>query len=118
MRMLRRNLVPFYYQNYCGKVPILDDDGYETGEYVASYSEPTKCFGNISVPSGRASVETFGTEVDYDKVIMLAGTSPVDENSRLYVDRVPGDGVEPDYIVKRVAESLNFTSIAIRRVRT
>ena len=46
---------------------------------------------------------------------------PIDENSVLFVDKAPSfdDAGSPqfDYVVKRVARSLNVISIAIDKVR-
>ena len=123
MRLVKRNLKPIWYCLYNGRIPVVDSDGYETGETEVSYSDPVMLKVNISPASGQAQNEMFGTLEDYDKVIITDQmNSPIDENTVLYVDRVPEqiDGVlqnSYDYIVKRVAKSLNHISIAISRVK-
>lgn len=122
MRCLRRNLKTFHYYLYRDKIPITDDEGNKTGEYTLVYKRPVECAGNISAGNGDAQTELFGTNVQYEKVIVVDDPQcPIDENSILCIDIVP----EPysaektpahDYIVKATAKSLNSVSIAISRV--
>ena len=42
MNNLRRNTRLIYYANYIGESPIIDEDGNETGETEAKYTEPTE----------------------------------------------------------------------------
>lgn len=117
MHCLWRNKVPFYYSLYAGKQMTTDAYGYETGEYKTVYSDPVKIYGNVSSASGQAQVEQFGNLVQYDKVIVIEYRNcPIDENTLLYVDCVPGNDTKPDYVVKRVARSLNSVSYAISKV--
>ena len=65
----------------------------------------------------------FGESESYDKVIVLDNLkSPINEYSILWVDTLPhlnDDGTTDtphDYIVKKVARSLNSVSIAISKV--
>lgn len=122
MRCLNKNKRTFYYYLYGGKQPVTDEDGYLTGENAVIYSEPVECRANISAGSGDAQVELFGTNITYDKVIVLDNVDcPIDTNSLLCLDIIPqpytvGETPEHDYIVKAVAKSLNFVSIAISKV--
>lgn len=76
---------------------------------------------NVSAATGSAQVEQFGNFISYDKVIVTDNLScPIDENTVLFVDKEPeydADG-NPlyDYIVRRVAKSLNSISYAISKV--
>lgn len=118
MRLVKRNLKPIWYSLYNGRVPVIDDEGYETGETEVSYSDPVQIKVNVSPATGQAQSEMFGTLEDYDKVIITDQmTCPIDENTVLYVDREPDESKQYDYIVKRVAKSLNHISIAISRVK-
>lgn len=115
MRCLERNKTEFYYALYNGKQPVTDDDGYETGEYTISYSEPIKCKGNISQSTGRANTEQFGIDVSYDKVLVMDDVNtPIAEDSILWIDAAPTG--KHNYIVKKIAKSLNSVSIALSRV--
>ena len=106
-----------------GRTEIIDGYGNVTGEYKVSYSEPIKKFGNISAAQGEMESRQFGESESYDKVIVLDDiNAPIDEHSILWVDTLPHlneDGTTDtphDYIVKKVAKSLNGVSIAIRKV--
>ena len=120
MRTLLRNKVAFYYAPYLSKTEIVDDYGNKTGEYEIVYGEPTKAFGNISSAQGEIQTRQFGESETYDRVIMLGNPhAPIDEYSILWVDTEPfiGEKKQPhDYIVKKVARSLNSVSIAISKV--
>lgn len=121
MRTLERNKQTFYYSTYLGKEPV-SEDGYLTGETRKKYSEPIKLKGNISPASGSAQVEQFGSNLNYDKVIVLDNYSncTIDENTVLCVEKEPtyiDDELVYDYVVTEVAKSLNSISIAISKVK-
>ena len=122
MRNLRRNRSRFYYALYADKVPIRDEYGNLTGEYSIQYSDPVEAWGNVSAARGEATTRQFGEDEGYDRVIVLDDpTVPIDTTSVLWVDSSPeydDDGkVSPyDYIVKKVAVSLNSVSIAVSKV--
>lgn len=125
MKCLSRNKVPFYYALYEGKEMITDEYGNYTTEYGINYSNPKKFEANISASNGSTETTLFGTNVDYDKVIVYvkADSPKIDEYSVLWVDVKPeikDDGTTDtphDYIVKKVANSLNFVSLAISKVK-
>ena len=122
MRALERNKTSFYYATFINKEENVDENGYATGTYTIKYSEPIKCKGNISASSGYVQVEQFGNDVQYDKVIVLDNVNvPIDENSVLWVDKAVeyDDYGNPvfDYVVKKVAKSLNSISFAISKVK-
>ncbi len=115
MKCLQRNLKAF---QFCPFVSMS-----RNGTSVSiTYGEPITAKGNISPASGRVASEIFGAELDYDKVIILDDqTLSIDEHSVLFVDKpyeVDDETGAPlyDYVVKRIAKSLNFTAIAIHRV--
>lgn len=122
MRCVMRNKTSFYYALYTGQTEIIDDYGNVTGEYSVQYSNPIKILGNVSAAQGETQSRQFGESETYDKVIVLDDpNTPIDEYSILWVDTRPElvDGVTTtphDYIVKKVARSLNSVSIAISKV--
>lgn len=120
MRCMERNKTEFWYLLYDGKTMNVSDDGYETGQMSAKYRDAVKMRANISPASGAAQVEQFGQFVSYDKVIVTDDINcPIAEDTVLFVDKkLEYDGEKPmyDYIVKRVAKSLNSISIAISKV--
>ena len=123
MRCMLRNKSVFYFASYIGETEIIDEYGNATGEYEISYSNPIKCFGNVSASKGELESRQFGESERYDKVIVLDDiNTPIDEYSILWVDTLPilnEDGTTDtphDYEVTRKAVSLNGVSIAIRKV--
>ena len=59
----------------------------------------------------------FGGLENYDKVIVTDWMDcPINEQTVLWIDKTPNDG-EHDYIVRRVARSLNSISIAVSKVK-
>ena len=131
MRCLTRNKRAFFYALHDGQTEINDEYGNATGQYEVSYTKPVKMYGNISAAQGEIQSRQFGESETYDKVIVLDNQlAPIDEYSILWVDSLPkltangglalndrGDVVTPhDYIVKKVARSLNSVSIAISKV--
>lgn len=131
MKCMQRNKSSFFYALYEGKEEIEDDYGNATGEYSVKYGNPTHYSANISAAKGETSTRQFGESEDYDKIIVFDNEAPpIDEYSVLWVDTKPslnedgslkkddnGNTVTPyDYIVKKVAKSLNVVSIAISKV--
>lgn len=121
MKMLKRNQTSFWYLLYDRKEPIKDEYGNESGETKVVYQAAVATQANISAATGSAQVEQFGNYAGYDKVIVTDDLScPIDENSVLFIDKEPEydeDGTPLyDYIVKRVARSLNSVSYAVSKV--
>lgn len=131
MRCMNRNKVKFFYALYVGREPITDEYGNVTGEYDVKHGNPTEGYANISAAKGETQTRQFGESETYDKVIVMDNEAPqIDEYSVLWVDTEPqinedgslavdeeGNILTPhDYIVKKVAKSLNDVSIAISKV--
>lgn len=121
MKTLKRNQVSLWYLLYDRKEPVKDEDGNETGESQVFYKTAVQMSANVSAATGTAQVEQFGNLAGYDKVIVTDDlTCPIDENSVLFLDKEPEydeDGLPLyDYLVKRVAKSLNSISYAVSKV--
>ena len=123
MRCMERNKQVFYFSSFTDKVGLVDEYGNRTGEYKVLYDNPTKLSGNISAAMGEMQNRQFGESELYDKVIVLCNPNvSIDEYSILWVDTLPtlkedGSTDTPhDYIVKKIARSLNSVSIAISKV--
>ena len=123
MRCMVRNKSVFYYALYDKQTELKDEYGNVTGQYSVSYTDPVKILGNVSAAQGEIQSRQFGESETYDKVIVLDNPNiPIDEYSILWVDIQPkltedGSTETPhDYIVKKVARSLNGVSIAISKV--
>lgn len=131
MRTMLRNKSKFHYALYKDKIPKVDEYGNLTGEYELLYENPESCSANISAAKGETTTRQFGESEAYDKVIVMDNSAPqINEYTVLWVDTVPlvddsgalklndkGEVITPhDYIVKKVAKSLNSVSIAISKV--
>lgn len=125
MKSLKRNCQPIHYALYEGKTVIIEDseDQYETGEKGITYEAPvelTDC--TISPARGTVLNEMFGNLDSYDRVVITHDMEcPIDEESILFIDvpvtTDPATGAYMyDYIVKRVAKSLNCIAYAVRKV--
>lgn len=145
MRGLKRNQTTFWYCLLIPDTQeaIVDEYGNETGEIIPAYEQAVQMAANVSPATGQNQVEQFGNLDSYDKVIVTCDMScPIDENTVLFIDKQPeytevqtheiveGQALFADdeivehtyelpkynYIVKRVAKSLNGISIAVRKV--
>lgn len=131
MRCMQRNKVKVFYALYEGKEALTDDYGNVTGEYAVKHGNPIEFAANVSAAKGETQTRQFGENESYDKVIVLdSDAPPIDEYAVLWVDRTPqldengnlvvnekGEIITPhDYIVKKVAKSLNVVSLAISKV--
>lgn len=123
MRCLWRNRVRFFYANYVSREIILDEHGNKTTEYRIIYSNPHEAAGNVSAARGEVTTRQFGDDESYDRVIVMDDPNvPIEKSSILWIETTPvikSDGTTDtphDYIVKRVAPSLNSVSIAVSKV--
>lgn len=115
MRTLERNKQRLKYALYEGREEIKDEYGNGTGEYRVIYGDPVDVTANISAARGESSTRQFGDTENYDKVIVTDDIGcPIDENSVLWIDDL--ESASHDYIVKKVAKSLNSVSYAVSKV--
>ena len=132
MRCMSRNKVSFFYALYERKEAVEDDYGNKTGEFEIFYGNPLEYSANISAAKGETQTRQFGENEVYDKVIVADNAAPpIDEYSILWIDIMPqldengalatdesGKVITPyDYIVTKVARSLNSVSIAVSKVK-
>lgn len=101
---------------YEKKTVIRDEYGNETGEYELQYSTPTSLRISVSASAGESSTRPFGDIEKYDKVLMTDDIdTPISESTILWIDNK--DTSKPyDYIVRKVAKSLNSVVIAVSKV--
>ena len=123
MRTMTRTRQAFYYADLLSVTMAKDSDGSYVEE-TYSYSDPVKHEAPITAANGEAETQLFGANEIYDTVITLnKGEDILKIGSILWVDTMPvideetGKTETPyDYIVVKVANSLNFVSVAIRKV--
>lgn len=101
----------------------MDEWGNETSEYDPRYSAPVEAYGNISPARNADTVSMFGMDLNYDKtLVMCPADVPIDEYCVMWVDTMPVLGEDGktstpfDYVVRRVARSINSVTIALSRV--
>ena len=74
---------------------------------------------NISSAKGESTVTQFGDHIEYDKIIVYTARElPLElkESSVLWIDET--DITKPhDYIITKIAKSINSVSVAIRKVK-
>lgn len=124
MRNLNINKKKIIVLNYLGKTEIVVG-GNKTGSFKVSYSAEQMFMGHISGAKGNAQIEMFGTDVNYDKVIVITLKEKkylgIDENSVFFIDREPTYDTEHlplyDYKVVRIADTINESAIAVEKVR-
>jgi len=113
---LCRNKVKISYRLYIGETEIIDEYGNATGEYAPQYSELKTAWLSITPNKGTSEMQFFGNQLDYDRTMTTSDTSlDIDEQSVLWLD---GADTSKGYnfIVLRVAKSLNAIQYAIKQV--
>lgn len=131
MKCMERNKQSFYYALYESRQEITDDYGNATGQFEIIRGNPIQFMANISAAKGETQTRQFGESETYDKVVVMGDDAPpIDEYSVLWIDTVPqlddsgslavdddGEVITPyDYVVKKVAKSLNSVALAISKV--
>lgn len=126
MRSLQRNKQTIWYRLLTGDLePITETDEWgnvlDTGENTQQYSDPVELKINVSQATGAAITEQFGNLDNYDKVLVTTQMDcPINGTTLLYIDTTPtqtnGKWSPHDYVVRRVAKSINGISIAVRKV--
>lgn len=112
MRMINRNLHTCYYKLVDTTTQAVDSDGLYTGESTIVYTDPVEFRAVISPATGGASDYIFGNLENYDKILQFDMLDcPITTTSIIIID-------DADYIVSRVAESLNHYTVAVKKVET
>ena len=117
MRGLMRNKRGIVYKNYVRTEYEVDSNNRKTGNRTVVYSDSKTVYGSVSTPTGNSVLEMFGTNEDYDKILVIDQTDiDIGENAILWVDRNYGEDVPHDYVIKRIVRNHNFLTIGIRKV--
>ena len=120
MRNLKRNTRKLWYSNYKEKVPILDENGDETGNYDSGYSSPVLFFASLSASKGNAYADMFGTNLDYTRTLSTVENLPITEETIIWSSE-PGRNADgtvnektADYTVAGIADGLNGMVVALK----
>jgi hypothetical protein len=117
MRGLARNKQTIWFAQYVGEGENKDSDSLYTGETIPVYSDPYPIRANVSAARGTSDIELFGVNTNYTKTVVVDDTiCPIDEHSRLWIDRDPRLGASHNYEVVMVAKSLNHITYAVKQV--
>ena len=119
MRTLNRNKQTIYYANYQSETEVVDENGFYTGEKDVTYSTPTEAKVNVSPARGEASIELFGTDLNYTNTIVTDRDFGWDENTVMWIGVVPSMASISNpynYRVVSVARSINVFAYAIKKV--
>ena len=112
---LRRNEQTIHYALYSSKTMLTDANNNKTGEYTLAYGTPTAVKAVLAPVVGTAEREVFGVDIDYDRMALIYDTAcPITEESIVWVDNATTG--KHDYIVKKIAKSLNTVMIALKKV--
>lgn len=112
-----RNKRQIAYKNYVRTDYDVDSNNRKTGNKTVVYSSAKFMYGTVSTPTGNAVLEMFGTNENYDKVVVVDMPDiDISENSVLWLDREMVTGNEFDYVVRRVIRNHNFLTIGVRKV--
>lgn len=116
MRSLERNKRTIHYAIYLGDAPILDEQGFETGESRPTYGDINELRCNVSSASGEDAVEAFGNFTRYTRAVCVSDKNcPLDEDSVVWFG-IPTS--EPyNYIVTLKADSKNGIMYALQEVK-
>lgn len=124
MRDLERNKQKIWYCKYLDKVPILDEDGFETGEFTEQYTNPKEFRINVYATAGNSRQNAFGYNLEYSRTMVTCDKRlDLSEGDYVFVDVIPklnadgslelgADGTPvtpPDYYVTAVGYSQNTT---------
>ena len=102
MQTLQRNAFTVWYQVYAGQVEIEDEYGNPTGSFADTYGPLQSAQLMVSPNKGDATLEVFGTLLDYDRVMSTADTTcPIDEQTILWLDGAPTTGSYTHYVKQR-----------------
>ena len=124
MRLQARNKRDIYYALNSGNTATYDSDGFYTGENNPTYGAPVKAKMHVSPARRKSELEMFGIASPYDITLLTDDMNcPIAEDSVLWINKSPYTNVEGvytshNYVVTRVAVSLNHISYLARRVET
>lgn len=115
MRMLEKNKRICHYAIPMEEKPIFDEDGNQTLETETVYSDPVELKANYSAAAGQEVVEIFGSTTEYSRVLSFGQDCPLQERYVLWIGVTP-EVHAANYEVRRVADSINSTLIAVQEI--
>lgn len=120
MRNLKKNTKKLWYSNYGEDVPILDENGDETGDYDSGYTAPVAFLASLSASKGSAYADIFGTNLNYTRTLSTVEKLSITEESLVWTTEpaMNADGTvdkeSADYTVAGIADGLNELVVALK----
>lgn len=119
MRTASKNHRTIYYAGFSWGVEQKDADGFYTGETETFFETPKPYRLSVSHRTGETAQLPFGMYLDYDYAALAGKDCPIREGFRLWIEKEPykdGTLTPHDYECVKVAPSLNFVTLAFKRV--
>lgn len=114
MRTLNLNKTDIWYVDFLGEQRVTDEDGYFTGEYEDTYSEPTKIQLNIHSGSSSVKEELFGKDNQLD-IVCSTPIGDLEKNTLIFLEEPSGNYDETyDFKVVKKFKSLNHYNYGFR----
>ena len=107
--MLRINKKKFKYQNLLDIEPLLDEEGYDTGEKVMTYGEIIESKANILPATAEIVREYFGNDIDCSYVMFVDKDFDIHEESKVLLE-------EKEYIVKSIKPYISVKIVSIQGI--
>lgn len=113
-----RNTKTIYYALFEEEIPVVDSDGFETGDYTLQYDSIVPLNANVVPKSSTIAREYFGEQLEYHKVILVNIDCPISEDSVIWIglDPLTDTGVRHNFEVAGISDSLNYKAIAVKKV--
>ena len=115
MRTLAKNKSSLWIVEPTGKTPLLDSDGFDTGEYTIGYSTPTEVMISLYPSNGAISERIFGKDTSFD-MMAVSNEVTLTENTLLFsTEPTSNFATTYTYDVTAIKKSLNTTNYALRK---
>lgn len=115
MRTLDRNKSIIWTVEPIGRTPLLDYEGYDTGESIVTFGLPNKVSISMYPSSGAIVEQIFGKDVSLD-MIAVSNELVFTENTLLFLNEpVENYDTTYDYRVSAIKKSINTNNYGLRQ---
>ena len=116
MRTLKRNKRPVAFSFYQGVTEQTDGDGNYTGEYVVTYTTPTKTLMNVSGGRGQADIALFGLTDTFARTATTEDLTTNFSTETVFWIETDTDTEPFDYRVVAISRTINQVVLALAEV--
>jgi len=114
VRTLEVNKSKLWLVNPVAHVPLLDSEGFDTGETTVSYSEPLEIMINIYPSGGAVQEQIFGKDSSFD-MIALSNEIVLTKDSLLFLSLPVSNFAKTyDYDVASIKKSINTYNYGLK----